>query len=99
MALDANARITSFVIDSTWDRPDHPENWYNRSDHRSYARADVPSLFFTTLLHPDYHTPLDVPERIDTNKLARMSQWIYATGWTAANSPQRPRLDASGGEP
>jgi hypothetical protein len=25
----------------------------------------VPALFFTTLLHPDYHTPRDEPRTID----------------------------------
>ena len=65
MALDANARVSQFAIDTHWDHPSHPEGWYFRSDHLPYARADVPSLFFTTLLHPDYHTPRDEPSRID----------------------------------
>jgi len=80
-ALDANARWTHFAIDSTWDRPNHPENWYFRSDHASYARANVPAVFFTTLLHSDYHTPRDEASRIDYAKLARMARWMYGTGW------------------
>ncbi|HKG91149.1 MAG TPA: M28 family peptidase [Gemmatimonadaceae bacterium] len=94
MALDANARLTRFAIDSSWDRPAHPEGWYFRSDHLPYARAGIPALFFTTLLHPDYHTPRDEPQRIDVAKLARMTRWMYATGWTAGNANERPRVDA-----
>ena len=93
MALDANRRVAGFALDSTWDAPTHPENWYFRSDHLPYARAGIPAIFFTTLLHPDYHTPEDEPERIDITKLARMTRWMYATGWAAANAPERPRLD------
>jgi hypothetical protein len=93
LAHEANRRVTGFAIDSTWDRPTHPEGWYFRSDHLPYARARVPALFFTTLLHEDYHTPFDNPDRIDTAKLERMTRWMYATGWLAANSPQRPRID------
>jgi Zn-dependent M28 family amino/carboxypeptidase len=93
MAHQANDRVIGFAIDSTWDRPTHPEGWYFRSDHLPYARANIPALFFTTLLHEDYHTPFDNPDRIDTRKLTRMTQWMYATGWLAANAPQRPRLD------
>ena len=93
MALDANAHITKFVIDSSWDRPSHPEGWYFRSDHLPYARAGVPALFFTTLLHADYHTPADEASRIDYVKLARMARWMYATGWEVANAPARPALD------
>jgi hypothetical protein len=93
MALDANAHITKFVVDSSWDRPSNPEGWYFRSDHLPYARAGVPAIFFTTLLHADYHTPADEASRIDYVKLARMARWMYATGWEVANTAKRPALD------
>jgi hypothetical protein len=93
MALQANAKLTRFALDTTWDRASHPEGWYFRSDHLPYARAGVPSLFFTTLLHADYHTPADEASRIDYSKLARMTQWIYGTGWAVANAPVRPAVD------
>ncbi len=89
-ALDANARVTRFALDSLWDRPDLPEGWYFRSDHLPYARLGIPSIFFTTLLHADYHTPRDEPGRIDVPKLARMTRWIYATGRAVAERDARP---------
>ena len=94
MALTANDRITKFVIDSSWDRPTHREGWFFRSDHLPYARDCIPSLFFSTLLHADYHTPDDEPDRIDILKLRRMTQWMYATGWSVGNADQRPAVDA-----
>jgi Zn-dependent M28 family amino/carboxypeptidase len=93
MAVDANRVTSRFVIDSLWDRPAHPEGWYFRSDHVPYAERRVPSLFFSTNLHPDYHTPRDEPNRIDYPKLVRMTRWMYMTGWLAANAPTRPALD------
>ncbi|HET7462787.1 MAG TPA: M28 family peptidase [Longimicrobium sp.] len=93
IALDANRQVSRFVVDSTWDRPTHPEGWYFRSDHLPYARAGIPALFFTTLLHPDYHTPRDEAMRIDYPKLARMTRWMYATGWTLATASGRPSVD------
>ena len=93
MAHEANRRVSGFVIDSTWDRPEHNEDWYFRSDHLPYARANIPALFFTTLLHEDYHTPFDNPERIDIAKLTRMTRWMYATGWLAGNAATRPKVD------
>ena len=89
-ALRANAELTHFTLDTTWDRPTHPEHWYFRSDHLPYARAGIPAIMFSTLLHPDYHTPRDEPSRIDFAKLARMTEWMYATGWIVASAPQRP---------
>ena len=93
MALEANRRYTHFAVDSTWDRPTHPEGWYFRSDHLPYARAGVPAIMFTTLLHPDYHTPRDEPQRIDYAKLTRMTRWMYATGWLVSQTSARPRVD------
>ena len=93
MALDANAVTGKFSIDSLWDRPTHPEGWYFRSDHVPYARLGVPALMFSTNLHPDYHTPRDKPKNINFPKLTRMTQWMYMTGWLAANAATRPGID------
>jgi hypothetical protein len=93
MAIDANQATSKFVIDSSWDRPSHPEGWYFRSDHVPYAQAGVPALFFSSNLHPDYHTPRDEPKGIDYEKLTRMTRWMYMTGWIAANAEQRPGID------
>jgi Peptidase family M28 len=93
MAIRANDRLTHFAIDSTWDRPTHREGWYFRSDHLPYARENVPALFYSSNLHPDYHTPRDNPDRIDVSKLTRIARWMYATGWLVANTTERPRID------
>ncbi|MEO6527491.1 MAG: M28 family peptidase [Gemmatimonadaceae bacterium] len=93
MALRANALTGRFVLDTLWDRPTHPEGWFFRSDHLPYARLNVPALMYSTNLHDDYHTPRDRPDRIDYAKLTRMTQWMYVTGWLAANAPERPKLD------
>ncbi|MGE0439718.1 MAG: M28 family peptidase [Gemmatimonadales bacterium] len=93
MAFEANRRVGRFVVDTAWDRPSHPEGWYFRSDHAPYARLGIPALFYTTLLHPDYHTPRDEPSRIDAAKLARMAAWMYATGWLVAEAAERPATD------
>ncbi len=93
MAMDANARLTKFEVDTSWDEASHPENWYFRSDHLPYAQAGIPAIFFTTLLHPDYHTPQDEAERIDIEKLTKMTKWMYATGWKISNTEKAPALD------
>jgi Zn-dependent M28 family amino/carboxypeptidase len=93
IAYAANKAVSQFTIDSSWDDPNHREGWYYRSDHLSYARAGVPALFFTTLLHADYHTPFDNPDRIDIAKLTKMTRWMYQTGRTVAESDKAPDVD------
>lgn len=93
MAIDANKVTSKFVIDSSWDRPTHPEGWYFRSDHVPYAERNVPALFFSSNLHQDYHTPRDEPKTIDYGKLTRIAKWMYMTGWIVANAKDRPAID------
>lgn len=95
MALAANNEGPRFKLDTLWDKVEHVEGWYFRSDHLPYARAGIPAIFFTTLLHPDYHTPMDEANRIDTKKLTRVTEWMYRTGWKVANATQRPKVDAN----
>ena len=93
MALDANKEGPIFKLDTLWDKVNHVEGWYFRSDHLPYARLGIPSLMYSTLLHPDYHTPLDNAENISIPKLKKMTDWMYRTGWKVANAPKRPATD------
>jgi len=93
MAMNANSELTKFMVDTSWDAEDHPEFWYYRSDHLPYAEVNIPAIFFTTLLHSDYHTPNDEADKIDISKLAKMTEWMYATGWKVSETAQKPTLD------
>lgn len=93
MAMDANREGPRFKLDTLWDKPTHPEGWYFRSDHLPYARLGIPSLMYTTLLHPDYHTPMDNAQNIDYAKLKKMAEWMYRTGWKVAMAAKRPATD------
>jgi len=93
MALLANLEGPKFKLDTLWDSPSHIEGWYFRSDHVPYARLGIPSIMYTSLLHSDYHTPQDNAENINLEKLKKMSDWLYRTGWKVLESPNRPGLD------
>jgi hypothetical protein len=93
MAYRANALVSKFVVDTLWDRPTHPEGWYFRSDHLPYALLGIPSLHFSSLPHPLYHTPKDEPNTINYPKLTRIARWMYATGWFVATAKDRVPLD------
>ena len=93
IALDANKEGPNFKLDTLWDKVEHVEGWYFRSDHLSYARAGYPAIFYSTLLHPLYHTPMDEAKIINIPKLRRMTEWMYRTGWKLANNVDRPKVD------
>ncbi|HEV3145319.1 MAG TPA: M20/M25/M40 family metallo-hydrolase [Gemmataceae bacterium] len=48
-----------------------------RSDYGPFRDRKVPFLFFSTGMHQDYHQPSDTPEKIDFEKLKRISDGIH----------------------
>ncbi len=62
------------------------------SDHYNFYRKDIPSVFFFTGLHKDYHQVSDNPDRIDTVKNARVARLAFLTAWYIANDKHHYKL-------
>lgn len=99
IGLAANAAAGGFVLDSTWERAGHPENFFRRSDHWPYVQRGIPALYFTALLHEDYHTPFEEADWIEWEKLTRMTRWMYATAWAVAEAAERPVFEGDHQQP
>ena len=76
--------------------PGDPEQLYSRSDHYSYASKGIPIIFFTTGLHQDYHQPSDEVSKIEFDKMTRVVQLVFETGWRLANLDHEPIRDNLG---
>ena len=61
-----------------------------RSDYGPFWNEKIPFLFFSTGEHPDYHTPRDVPEKLDFDKIARVSSLVLKIVESVANSDWSP---------
>jgi hypothetical protein len=61
-----------------------------RSDYGPFRDRKIPFLFFSTGEHPDYHTPRDVPERIDYDKVARVAGLVLRLSQTVADEQSPP---------
>jgi hypothetical protein len=61
-----------------------------RSDYGPFRDARIPFLFFSTGQHPDYHTPEDIPERVDYARVAKVSGLVHAICHDAANADEAP---------
>jgi hypothetical protein len=83
----AHPELGMTAIDDRWPE----ERFYFRSDHYNFARKGVPILFFFNGVHPDYHRVTDSPDKIDSEKEARILQLLYYLGRTIGDAPQRPR--------
>ena len=87
-----NARqVRPFEIDRAFDNPNHPEHYYERSDHINYAKKGIPIIFFSTGFHEDYHKVSDEPGKIDYDKMSRIGSLLVELGATLGNREARPR--------
>jgi hypothetical protein len=83
-------------LDYELNDPADPQSIYTRSDHYSYAAKGIPVIFYTTGLHRDYHYLTDEVDRIEFDKLAKITRLIYATGQRLANLERPPVRDNRG---
>ncbi|HUX59634.1 MAG TPA: M28 family peptidase [Bacteroidales bacterium] len=80
-------------FDYTLSGKDHPLQLFARSDHYNFVKKNIPVIFFTTGLHTDYHSPRDVVEKIDFNKMELVTRTMYEIGLEVANSKTRLVVD------
>jgi hypothetical protein len=65
---------------------------YSASDHTSFVVKSIPSLFFFSGLHSDYHKPSDTWEKIDSASAARLLDLIADVATDLASAPERPQF-------
>lgn len=93
IADEVNASFLKLNFNSQYDGPDHPDQFFYRSDHFNYARKGVPIIFFMDGDHADYHQPSDSIEKINFEQMEMVARTIMAIGWTLANGAKRPTVD------
>jgi hypothetical protein len=83
----AHRELGMTAIDDRWPE----ERFYFRSDHYNFARHGVPILFFFNGVHQDYHEVTDSPDKINSEKEARIVRLLFYLGQEVANAPKRPQ--------
>ena len=91
-AAAAHPELRLTLADDIWPE----QRFFFRSDHFNFARKEVPSIFFFSGVHEDYHRPSDHVEKIDGDKAARIARIIFYITNDIANDPQRPQWDPRG---
>lgn len=83
-----------FVFNYEYDAPGHPDQYYCRADHYSYARYGIPSVSLSRGGHMDYHQLTDETQYIDYPDYARLTKLVFDAAIFVANADHRPALDA-----
>ena len=89
----ANERYTQLKLDYKFNSKEDPNQFYYRSDHYNFAKNNIPSIFYFSGVHEDYHQPTDDIEKINFTKVEKVARLVFSTAWLLANGNQRPALD------
>jgi Zn-dependent M28 family amino/carboxypeptidase len=88
-----NKSFLNLTFDTRYDNPNDPNRFFYRSDHYNYARKGIPIIFFFDGVHEDYHRAGDTADKIDYQKMEKVTRTIYMTTWEIANRPERLKVD------
>ena len=93
LSTSVNKSFLSLTYDVKYDDPNDTNRFFFRSDHYNYAKKGIPIIFFFDGVHEDYHRPGDEPEKIDYDKMEKVSRTIYMLLWEVAGLKERPKVD------
>ena len=80
-------------IDDTYQSPDHPEQFFFRSDQYPHIQYGIPGVWIFCGTTPDYHTPLDGIDRVDYAKMEKVTKFAYVACLDIGNAPAMMKLD------
>ena len=89
---EINSNYTKLELDYKYNDEDDPNRYYYRSDHYNFAKNNIPVIFYFNGVHEDYHRPSDTIEKLDFNKIKKISKLIFLTAWELANREERIKL-------
>ena len=88
-----NSTYTNIELDYTYNDDNDPNQFYYRSDHYSFAKNNIPIIFYFTGIHEDYHQPTDTVDKIDFDKMEKITRLVFYTAWEVANKEKRLLLN------
>jgi hypothetical protein len=90
---DVNKKYAGITLDYRYNDEKDPNRYYYRSDHYNFAKNDIPVIFYFTGTHKDYHRPTDTVEKIEFEKMQKITRLVFHTAWEIANRDERPKVD------
>ncbi|MBA2703708.1 MAG: M20/M25/M40 family metallo-hydrolase [Blastocatellia bacterium] len=93
LAETVNKDYLNLAFNYRYDDQTDPNRFFFRSDHYNYAKRGIPIVFFFDGDHEDYHRPGDEVQKIDFQKMEKITRTVYMLLWDVANRAVRPKVD------
>ena len=93
-AVEQADRMIGLKLNYKWDE-DAALNIFFRSDQFPFVLHDIPSMWWFTGFHPDYHQVTDTVEKINFVKMEKILRLAYLVGWNFCDAATAPRFIAN----
>lgn len=93
---EVNKKYIHMALDYKYNDVNDPNKFYFRSDHYNFAKNGIPSVFFFSGTHVDYHQPGDKADKIEYNILEKRARFAFVTAWELANRENALTIDKDG---
>jgi hypothetical protein len=90
-----NKTYCNLQLDYTYNDEKDKNRYYYRSDHYNFAKNGIPVIFYFNGVHADYHKETDEVEKIDFNKMEKITRLVFFTAWEIANKKERIVVDSN----
>jgi hypothetical protein len=92
-AVEKENREVGLNLSYKWDE-DTVLSVLFRSDQYPFLMHDIPSIWWFTGFHPDYHQVTDTAEKINYGKMEKILKLAYLTGFEFGDTSQPPAFVA-----
>ena len=92
---NVNKTYSNLELDYTYNDEKDKNRFYYRSDHYNFAKKNIPVIFYFNGVHEDYHKETDDVEKINFEKIEKISRFIFFTTWQLANRNERIKVDSN----
>ncbi len=93
LSEEANKKFGGLTLDYTYNAPDDPNRFYYRSDHYNFAKNNIPVIFYFNGTHPDYHQETDEVDKINFDKMEKITRLVFYTAWEITNRNDKLKVD------
>ena len=93
LVMSVNKSYLNIGYDTRYDDPADTNRFFFRSDHYNYAKKGIPIIFYFDGVHQDYHQPGDSADKIDYDKMEKVTRTVYMTLWELTNRATRVKVD------
>lgn len=92
---NANKAHTRLELDYTYNDEKDKNRYYYRSDHYNFAKKGIPVIFYFNGTHADYHKETDEVDKINFDKVKKITDLVFYTAWELVNRDERISVDSN----